>query len=72
MIHNDIHRKRVNYNRDNGINLQENLIKFNICVFDSCFEDDDKNEDNDVVHKLDLFLAERTQRRSVAALFSEQ
>lgn len=43
-----------------------------LCGFEFCFEDDYKNEDTDVVYQLDVFLAESAQRRSIAALFSEQ
>ena len=64
-----IYRWRVN-NRTNDIRLKENLLKY-ICGFDFIEDDDDKNGD-DVVCQLNVFLAESEQRRSVAALFSEQ
>ena len=64
-----IYRWRVN-NRTNDIRLKENLMKY-ICGFDFIEDDDDKNGD-DVVCRLNVFLAESEQRGSVAALFSEQ
>lgn len=64
-----IYRWTVN-NRTSDIRLKENLMKY-ICGFDFIEDDDDKNGD-DVVCRLNVFLAESEQRRSVAALISEQ
>lgn len=64
-----IYRWTVN-NRTSDIRLKENLMKY-ICGFDFIEDDDDKNGDN-VVCRLNVFLAESEQRRSVAALISEQ
>ena len=64
-----IYRWRVN-NGTNDIRLKENLMKY-ICGFDFIEDDDDKNGD-DVVCRLNVFLLESEQRRSVAALLSEQ
>lgn len=64
-----IYRWRVN-NRTKDIRLKENLMKY-ICGFDFIEDDDDKNGD-EVVCRLNVFLAESEQRRSVAALISEQ
>lgn len=64
-----IYRWTVN-NRTSDIRLKENLMKY-ICGFDFIEDDDDKNGD-DVVCRLNVFLAESEQRRSVAALICEQ
>ena len=43
-----------------------------MCGFDFIEDDDDDKNVDDVFCRLSVFLAESEQRRSVAALFSEQ